>query len=131
PSAQSRCSTFSSGPQSRWPTATLRASAASYQALCASLVCAAVRCRAAAAARACAARAAIVAGAADRGAPRPAALAAPTRRLPPPPGAPLLAGLADLDVLPAGRALASWTGEANGPSPCCAGTVSAPTGAAG
>src|SRR5262249_61273068 len=115
PSAQARCSTFPSGPQSRWPTATLRAAAAAYQALCASLVCAAVRWRAAAAARACAARAAIVAGAADRGAPRTAALAAPTRRLPPRPGLSLLPGLADLDGLLTGRTLASWTAQANRP----------------
>jgi hypothetical protein len=105
---------------------------ASYQALCASLTRAAVRWRAASAARACAARAAIVAGAADRGAPRTAALAAPTRRLPPRPGVSLLEGRAGLDGLLAGRTLASWTGEANGPlAGCCADMVSAGTGAAG
>jgi hypothetical protein len=54
------------------------------------------------------------------------------RRLPPRPGVSPLAGLADLDGLPAGRALASWTGEANGPFPGgCAGTVSMGTGATG
>jgi hypothetical protein len=67
-----------------------------------------------------------VAGAADRGAPRTAALAAPTRRLPPRPGLSLLPDLADLDGLLTGRALASWTGEANGPFPgAWAGMVSA------
>src|SRR5262249_62324711 len=117
---------------SRWPPATLRAATASYRGLGAWLTRAAVRWRAASAARACAARAAIVAGAADRGASRTAALAVPMRRLPPRPGVPLLAGLADLDGLLAGRALASWTGEANGPlAGCCARTGSPGTRTSG